>query len=169
VKEVHGVRVVVDTIEEVVILRWPKAIRRKGATGRVTTRIRLGGVDTGRKLRQKREIPAIQREVIHIARINDLPDGSILRLQHRQSGSDLDGCRYVAGLKREVRDHVFADFDRDITLLHGLETLIGDSELVAADSYGRELVDAIEPSCGRESSVRAFVGERYGGAADGRA
>src|SRR2546422_11311643 len=70
IQEVHGVRIVVNPVEHVVVLRRPKAIGREGAVGRIAPRIRLWRVHTRDYLRQESKISPVEREIIHAARVD---------------------------------------------------------------------------------------------------
>ena len=83
VEEVHGVGVVVDAIEQVIVLRRAKTIGGEGAASGVAARVGLRRVDAGSELREEREIAAVQRKIVHVARIDDLADRSVLRFENR--------------------------------------------------------------------------------------
>src|ERR1700682_1534135 len=72
IEEVHGVGIVVDTVEQVVILRRAKAVGGEGAAGGVAPGVRLRSIYSGGELGKKGEIAAGQREAIHAACVDDL-------------------------------------------------------------------------------------------------
>src|SRR5262249_15979237 len=82
VKEVHGVGVVVDAVEQVVILRRTVTIGGESTGSGVAARIGLRRVHAGRQLRKERKIPAVEGKIVDRLGINNLADRSVLRLQH---------------------------------------------------------------------------------------
>src|SRR5580693_8529387 len=97
VEEIYGVRVVVDAIEEVVVLRRAKSIGGESAAGRIAAGVSLRSIDAGSQLGEKGKIASVQGKIIHAARVDDLAHGGVLRLEHRSGSRDLDGCCDVAG------------------------------------------------------------------------
>src|SRR6267378_2083681 len=137
VQEIHGVRVVVNAIEQVIVLRRPISIGGEGAAGGIASCVRLGGVHTRGELRQKCEIPPIQREVIHTARVDDLTHSSVLGLQNRNRSLHLDGLGHRAGWERDISNHVSTYVNRYILFRDCLETLEGSGDLIAPNSERR--------------------------------
>ena len=114
VEEVNGVRVVINAVQQVIVLRSAKPIGREGAAGGVAARVSLRSVDASRKLGQEGKIPAVQGKIVDALRIDDLPHGSVLGLEHGSGGGDFNGCRHIAGFEREIRDDVLTDVDLDM-------------------------------------------------------
>ena len=160
VEEVHGVRIVVNAIEQVVILGRPVAIGCEGAASGVAARVGLGRVHTSSKLSQKGKIAPVQGQIIDTARIDDLTDGPALGFEHRRSRGYFHDLTHRARLEREIDHYVGAHVNRDARLRHGLESLEGRRELVTPDFDRREFVTAIRPCAGGKGRTRAFVGER---------
>src|SRR5947207_13975502 len=59
IQEVHGVRIVVNAIEQIIVLRWPEAIGSEGAGGGIATRVGLRSVHARGELGQECEIPPV--------------------------------------------------------------------------------------------------------------
>src|SRR5205814_8186974 len=74
IQEVHSVRIVVNTIEQVIVLRGPKSIGSKSSISSIAARIGLRRVHAGSKLRQECKVASVQREIIHALRVHDLTD-----------------------------------------------------------------------------------------------
>ena len=89
VEEVHVVRVVVDAVKKVVVLRGPLAICGEGARPRVAPRVRLRGLHARAKLRQKGEIAAIEGQSIHFLLVDHLPHRGFLSLQQWEAPRSL--------------------------------------------------------------------------------
>src|ERR1700679_1047849 len=53
VQEVHIIGIVVDTVQQVVVLRRPQTVGGKSTVPRIAASIRLRGVHAGRQLSQK--------------------------------------------------------------------------------------------------------------------
>ena len=72
VQEIHGVGVVINTVEQVVVLGRAQSVRDKRTSGGITSGIRLRGVYTRAKLRQESEVAPVQRQIVHVFLINHL-------------------------------------------------------------------------------------------------
>jgi hypothetical protein len=76
VQEIHGIGVVVDAVEQVVILCRAETVGGEGAAGGVAAGVGLRGVYAGGELSEEGEIPAVQRQAIDVARVDDLANGA---------------------------------------------------------------------------------------------
>jgi hypothetical protein len=159
VQEVDGVGVIVDTIEQVVVLRGTQTVGSERACRGIPSGIGLRGVDTGAELRKKREITAVQREVVDGFRVGDLTDSGALRLKKRSGCGDFDGLRNVAGFQGEILDDVNTDVYDNSFCGDRLESLEGDIDFVAADFDRRELENAVRTGGGGKTGSGPFVGE----------
>ncbi len=143
VEEVDSVRVVVNSIQQVVVLRRPRTVGGEGAGGRVAARVCLRRVHSGRQLGQEGEVSAVQGKIIHVARVDHLADRSVLGLEHRSGGRDFYRLRHLARFQREIRHYRRTYVDHDVLLGRGLEAGVGGGDRVAPDPHRRELVVAI--------------------------
>ena len=166
VQEIYGVRIVVDPIEHVIVLRRPKAIGREGAVGRIAPRIRLWRVHTRDYLRQESKISPVEREIIHAARVDHLTYGSVLGFEQGSGSRHFHGLRYIARSESKIRDHVCTDVHCDAALRNCLEALQGGAEFVAPDSDRREFVGTIGSRGRAEARTRPLIRECHGGAVD---
>ena len=64
VKEIHKVRVVINPVEKVVVLRGPQAVSGETSTVTEATGVLLALGYPSRELRQERKIAAVQRQVV---------------------------------------------------------------------------------------------------------
>src|SRR5580765_2357324 len=81
VQKVDRVGVVVDAIQHVVVLRRAGTIGRKSTGCGIASCVRLGRVDASCELGQKGEVPPVQRQIVYVLLVDDLTDGSVLRLK----------------------------------------------------------------------------------------
>ena len=102
VQEVHGIGIVVDTVQHVIVLRRAIAIRRKGAVLGVTASVRLGGIHACGELGQEGEVAPIQREIVYAALVDDLAHRRIFGLQYRRGRSHFDSLAHGSGLELEI-------------------------------------------------------------------
>ncbi len=116
VQEVHGVRVVVDAIEQVVILRRAETVRREGARRGIAAGVSLRRLHAGAKLGKEGEIAAVQGKVIHLLLADHLADRCFLGLQQRRRRVHFNGFRRRAQLERNVHLQNLRDLDLDVLL-----------------------------------------------------
>ena len=167
VQEVHGVGVVVNAVEQVVVLRGPKSIRREGAGGSVAASISLGRVHAGDELGKESKVAAVQGKFIDALGVHYLSDRAILRFKHGRGRRHLYDFGYLAGLECEIDDDVRAHVDLDTCLGNCLKALEGGADLIIANLDWREFVNAVGTCHGREHGGCTFVRQRDLGTADG--
>src|SRR5438552_17804976 len=85
IQEIHGIRIVINTIEQVIVLRWPKSIGGKSSIGGIAACIRFGCIYARGELGQECEIPSVQGKIIDVARVHNLAHGTALGFEHRRS------------------------------------------------------------------------------------
>ncbi len=126
VEEVHSVRVVINPVEEVIVLRGAQAVGGERASGGVAAGVCLRRVDAGAELSKEGEVATVQGEIVHGLRVCNLTDGGALRFEQRSGGGDFDGLGDVAGFQCEILNHVHTDIDDDALRGDRLESLERD-------------------------------------------
>ena len=134
VEEVYCVRVVIDSIQHVVVLRRTKPIGRKRTVCGIPTGVGLGCIYTRNQLRQESKISTVERQIIHITFVDYLTYRSILGLQHGSRGGHFHSFGRAAGRECEIYDYSCTDIDFYIGLAYGLKTLKRSLEFIHPDS-----------------------------------
>ena len=161
VEEVDGVGVVVDTVQQVVILRGAQAIGGECARSGVAAGVGLGRLRAGAELGKEGKVASVQRQAVDGMLSDHLADRRILGLQQRRSGGDLDGFRRGAQPELNVDHQALRNVDHQV-LLGGLgKALRGDSDGVVSDSDRREGVEAVTAGFGLQGRTLVLVQERH--------
>ena len=101
-----------------------------------------GGGGAG-KQNQVRRLPAVEGNVDHALRVDDLRYGLILGLHHGGRGVHLDGLGGSAHFEADVNAQVVADLDDDAGLHEGLKSLLADAELIRSHGKVGKAVSAV--------------------------
>ena len=80
IQKIHGVGVVINSVQQVVVLCRPIAVGGKGTVFRVAAGIGLWRIHARSQLCQKGEISAIQRQIFNRLLVDHLADRSVFRL-----------------------------------------------------------------------------------------
>src|ERR1035437_1442697 len=102
VEEVHGVGVVVDAVQQVVVLGGAQAVGGEGARGGIAAGVGLRRLHAGAKLGKEGKVAPVKRQTVDGLRTDDLPDRGFFGLQQRRRGGDLNGLSRGAGLDLNV-------------------------------------------------------------------
>ena len=155
VKEVHGVGIVVNAIEQVVVLRWAQPLAEKAPLAALPRVSDCGEFTPAPSCARKVKFRPFKGSSLTLA-VDHLADGSVLGFEYGSAARYLDRLRHLARLQSEIDHHGGADVDRDVSLLGGLESLGGSAKLVASDPDRREFVSAVRSYCGGESGTRCL-------------
>ena len=74
VQEVDVVRVVVDAVQQVVVLRGTKPVGRESARSRIAAGIGLRCLHAGAQLRKEGKVAPVKRKRVHFLLVDDLAD-----------------------------------------------------------------------------------------------
>ena len=123
IEEVDQLDVVVDTVEQIVVLRRTQTVRGEAATGTQTASVLLILSDTCGELREESKVAPIERQHIDGLFSDYLSNRSILRLQGRWHLVDDNGFRGLTGLQSEIDNNPLLNVDRHVILLDSAESL----------------------------------------------
>ena len=156
VQEVDGIRVVVDTIQQIVILRGTQAVGGEGAGCGVAARIGLCGLHTGCQLGKEGKVASIQREIVDGLFLNDLADRGLLSLKHGRCRCDLNRLRGSSGFQADADRQMLRDVEHQIGLGGFGEAGCGNADRVMPNSDRRKGIFALAVgvSLEREPHVR---------------
>jgi hypothetical protein len=140
VQEVYSVRVIVDSIQKVVVLRRLQAIGGERTGFGISTCICLGRLRAGTKLREEGEVASIKRKVVHCSLRHHLSHRRVVGLQDRRCGRHLDCIRRGTGLELHVYLETLRDVHGQILLGCLAEPFGAHADRVVADSQRRERV-----------------------------